>query len=96
MKNRLKLGLLLLGALALTLTMASAETKCGNSQKGMMNNEGKCGDSGKSMKSNNEKETDQQKKGMMNSEGKCGGDKTPKEEPKPAPMKGKCGPGKCG
>jgi len=96
MKNTFKLGLLLLGALALTLTLATAEGKCGNSQKSMMSDEGKCGDSRKGMKSDNEKDKEQQKKGMMNNEGKCGGDMKPKEEPKPAPMKGKCGPGKCG
>ncbi|MBU0614404.1 hypothetical protein KJ766_03955 [Patescibacteria group bacterium] len=47
MKNRLKLGLLWVGALALSVTLATAEGKCGDSQKGMMNNEGKCDSSKK-------------------------------------------------
>lgn len=84
MKNTFKLGLLLIGALALSLTLATAEGKCGDSQKGMMNNE----DSQKGMMNNEDSQ-----KGMMNNEGKCDGAKKEKKE---APEKGKCGQGKCG
>jgi len=41
MKKNLQFGLLLLGALALSFTLATAEGKCG---------EGKCGDAKKAMK----------------------------------------------
>ncbi|MCW8821897.1 MAG: hypothetical protein OQK45_06695 [Sulfurovum sp.] len=91
MKNTFKLGLLLIGALALSLTFATAEGKCGDSQ-GMMNNEGKCDSSKKSMM-NNEGKCDSSKKTEKCSSGKCD---SAKKEPKPAPMKGKCGQGKCG
>jgi len=89
MKDTFKLGLLFLGALALSLTLATAEGKCGDSQKGMMNNDGrdmkrsdgKCGDS---------------QRGMKRSDGRCGADGKKTKETKPAPTKGKCGQGKCG
>jgi hypothetical protein len=83
--------LILLGAIALTFTLATAEGKCGNSQKDMMNNDGKCGASQKGMMEKNEKRENKQK-GMMNNDGKCNASM----KPKPAPDKGKCGKGKCG
>ena len=76
--------LILLGAMALTFTLATAEGKCGTSEKGMMNNDGKCGTSQKS---------------MMNNDGKCGNTTKPQKcdsGKKKAPEKGKCGKGKCG
>lgn len=95
MKNSVKSGLLWIGALALSLTLANAESKCQNAPKGMMDNDKKYQKSDNGMKSNNGKYGDAQQ-GMMNKDGKCNADMKPKEEPKPAPMKGKCGPGKCG
>ncbi len=105
MKKRLQLGLLYIGALALSLTLATAEGKCNNAQQGMMNQEAKCGDAKKEMKYMNEKRETYQKEmrqkngkcgnsqgGMMDNDGKCNA--SPK--PKPAPTKGKCGQGKCG
>jgi len=90
MKKLLNSGLLLIGAAALTLTLATAEDmmdnagKCGNSTKGMMDNSGKCGNSTKGMKD------------MMDNSGKGGAAMEKKEAPKSAPAKGKCGQGKCG
>ena len=83
MKNLIKLGLILLGASALTLTMASAT--CGSGKeapKTMKCQAGKCqaGKCGDGMKKD------------MKKDGKCQGDKDMKKE-KP---KGKCGAGKCG
>ena len=95
MKHKLNLGLLWIGVLALSLTLASAEDKCGNSPKGMMDNDKKYEESSNGMKYNSDKSRDS-KKGMMNNDGKCNADMKPKEEPKQAPMEGKCGPGKCG
>ena len=95
MKKLLQLGLLSIGALALSLTLATAEGKCGNSQKGMMNNDGKCGTSQKDMKRGDGKCGTSQK-GMKCGEGKCGADMDKRKETKPAPKKGKCGQGKCG
>ena len=94
MKNTFKLGLLLIGALALSLTLATAEGKCGDAQKGMMSNE----DSQKGMMNNEDSQkgmmsNEDSQKGMMNNEGKCDGAKKEKKE---APAKGKCGQGKCG
>ena len=57
MKKTFQLGLLFIGALALSLTFATAEGKCGTSQKDTKRNDGRCGDS---------------QKGMMNNDGKCG------------------------
>ena len=75
--------LVLLGAIALTFTLATAEGKCSgdkcNGAKTEKCNAGKCsGDKNNTKKCN---------------AGKCSGDKevTPK-----APAKGKCGQGKCG
>lgn len=95
MKKGLQLGLLFIGALALSLTLATAEGKCGNAQQGMMGKEGKCGDSQKGMKQTKEKKETYQhtkQKSMMEKEGKCNASM----KPKPAPTKGKCGQGKCG
>ncbi len=96
MKKRFQLGLLYIGALALSLTLATAEGKCNNAQQGMMNQEAKCGDAKKEMKYMKEKRETYQKemkqKNMMENDGKCNA--SPK--PKPAPTKGKCGQGKCG
>ena len=87
--------LTLLGAVALTFTLATAEMKC---------EAGKCGaDAKKMMKdakgsgakcSNATKEAKDTPK-MKCAEGKCGTGMK-KEVPKPAPAKGKCGQGKCG
>ena len=99
MKDTFKLGLLFLGALALSLTLATAEGKCGDSQKGMMNNDGKCGDSQRSMKCDDGKRSmkcDDGKRGMKRNDGRCGADGKRMKETKPAPTKGKCGKGKCG
>ena len=87
MTKTFQLGLLFLGALALSFTLATAEGKCG---------EGKCGDSKKEMKDstsrcgNATKETGK----MKCAAGKCGSDMKEKA-PKKAPSKGKCGQGKC-
>jgi len=91
MKKRLQLGLLFIGALALSLTLASAEGKCGNAQQEMMNKDGKCGDAKKGMKQTKEKRETHQKD-MMKGDGKC----SASTKPKPAPTKGKCGKGKRG
>lgn len=72
--------LILLSALALTLTVATAEGKCGEGKK----TEKKC-DSGKC-------DNGKQKNQKCDS-GKCGEGKKEKKE---APSKGKCGQGKCG
>lgn len=98
MKKTLQLGLLCIGTLALSLTLVSAEGKCGNSQQGMMEGNGKCSNSQKGMQYTEEKRETYQhtkekretsQKGMMDKEGAS-------MKPKPAPTKGKCGQGKCG
>jgi len=83
MKKTLQLGLLLLGALALSFTLATADGKCG---------EGKCGDAKKAMKCNSGKYgTDGNKTGK-----KCSADGNSANAEKKVPTKGKCGQGKCG
>ncbi len=109
MKKTLQLGLLFLGALALSFTLATAEGKCGNSQQGMMGSDGRCGDAQRDMKRGDGRCGDSQRdmkrgdgkcgdsqKGMMNNDGRCGADLEKRKETKPAPDKGKCGKGKCG
>ncbi len=77
-----KLGSLLLGALALSFTLATAEGKCGDAQKITKCESGKCTTGKKEVK-------------MKCAEGKCGN--STKEAPKkPAAKKEKCGQGKCG
>ena len=77
--------LILLGAMALTFTLATAEGKCA---------EGKCGDSNKTEKKCNGAKCDSSKKDTEKCNGaKC--DSSQKEE-KTVPEKGKCGQGKCG
>ena len=84
MKKLLKAGLILMGAMAFTLTLASAT--CGSGKetpKTMKCQAGKC-DSGKNMKCGGNKDM---KKDMNAS----------KSAPtKTAPAKGQCGTGKCG
>ncbi|GIT98832.1 hypothetical protein [Sulfurovum sp. TSL1] len=102
MKTTLQLGLLYIGALALSLTLATAEGKYEGSQQGMMNNDAKCGDAQKEMKEKRETYRKEMKekngkcgesqKDMMDNDGKCNASM----KPKPAPTKGKCGQGKCG
>ena len=80
MKNLIKLGLIVLGASALTLTMASATCGSGKAEKKEMKCQaGKCGgaDKKKDMKCN-------------------GGKDMKKDAEKKAKEKGKCGAGKCG
>lgn len=82
--------LILLSAIALTFTLATAETnsegaKCSGDKKEMKCGEGKCGDAKKKMK-----ESADAKKDMKCAAGKCG------TTPKKAPTKAKCGQGKCG
>jgi len=80
MKKLIKLGLIVLGASALTFTMASATCGSGkDAPKAMKCQAGKCGGAEK-------------KKDMKCNAGKCSGDK--KDMKKEA--KGKCGQGKCG
>ncbi len=83
--------LILLGALALTFTLATAENKCGGDMKCQA---GKCGGADKKeMKCQAGKCGGVDKKEMKCQAGKCGGgDKMPKKMPE----KGKCGQGKCG
>ncbi len=81
MTQTLKLASLLLGALALSLTLATAEGKCGQD---------KCGDAPKTTKTAPKK----CQTGKCAS-GKCG-NATKETDTKPAPAKGKCGQGKCG
>jgi uncharacterized low-complexity protein len=95
MKKTLQLGLLFLGALALSLTLATAEGKCGNSQQGMMNTDNRCGNSQKDIKRDDGRCGDSQKD-MKRGDGRCGADVEKRKETKPAPSKGKCGKGKCG
>jgi len=72
----------LLGAIALTLTLASATGKCGDTKNTMKCQAGKCA-------------SDKNNTKMKCAAGKCGN--AAKEAPaKPAPAKGKCGQGKCG
>ncbi len=77
--------LILLGAIALTFTLATAEGKCSGDKK--------CNGSEKTQKCDSSKKTqkcDGSKQEMKCESGKCGGEK------KPVPKKGKCGEGKCG
>ena len=50
MKKTFQLGLLFLGALALTLTLVTAEGKCGDTKKEMKCQDGKCDAGKKEMK----------------------------------------------
>jgi len=87
MKKTFQLGLLFLGALALSLTLATAEGKCSGDKSAGTTQEAKC-DSGKDTKCNGDTK-----------EKKCNGadaDAKKETESKPAPAKGKCGQGKCG
>ncbi len=95
MKKTLQLGLLFLGALALSFTLATAEGKCGNSQEGMMGSDGRCGDAQRDMKRGDGRCGDSQRD-MKRGDGRCGADLEKRKETKPAPDKGKCGKGKCG
>ena len=84
MKKMIKLGLIVLGASALTLTMASAT--CGSGKeapKAMKCQAGKYGGADK-------------KKEMKCNAGKCGGDKKEMKKDAKKEAKGKCGVGKCG
>ena len=83
MKNLIKLGLIVIGASALTLTMASATCGSGKVEKKEMKCQaGKCG-------------TD--KKDVKKKEMKCnGGKEMKKDAEKKGEAKGKCGQGKCG
>ena len=83
--------LVLLGALALTFTLATAEGKCNGDSKcdSSKKTEKKC-DSGKCDSSKKSTKCEGDKSSMKCEAGKCGGEK------KPAPKKGKCGDGKCG
>jgi len=77
--------LILLGAMALTFTLATAEGKCSGDKK--------CNSGEKTQKCDSSKKAQKcegDKKGMKCEAGKCGGEK------KKAPKKGKCGEGKCG
>jgi len=87
MKKIFQSGSLLIGALALSITLAMAEGKCG---------QGKCGNAPKAMKSHKGKcASDKNQTKMKCATGKCGNGT--KEVPaKPVPTKGKCGQGKCG
>ena len=81
--------LILLGAIALTFTLATAEGKCGKCDSGKKT-EKKC-DSGKC--DNGKKSGDKCDSGKCDN-GKKSGDKC--DSGKKAPAKGKCGKGKCG
>lgn len=72
--------LILLGAIALTFTLANAEGKCGDDKKDMKCQTSKCSADKKDMK-------------KKCADGKCDGSKKDKKE---VPKKGKCGQGKCG
>ncbi len=81
--------LILLGAMALTVTLATSEGKCG-----------KC-DSGKKIekKCDNGKYDKDKRSGEKCNHGKCDNGKktgTKCDSSKQAPEKGKCGQGKCG
>ncbi|MCO4844790.1 MAG: hypothetical protein KC427_02105 [Sulfurovum sp.] len=84
--------LILLGALALTFTLATAEGKCGkcDSSKKIEKkcDSGKCDSSKKAEKKCDNGKCDSDKKAE-----KCSANKDTKKE---APAKGKCGKGKCG
>jgi len=84
MTKTLQLGLLFLGALALSFTLATAEGKCGDSKEEMKCQAGKC--------ANATKEAPK----MKCQAGKCGGDMKKETKTNPAPAKGKCAQGKCG
>ena len=97
MKKTLQLGLLFIGALALTFTLALAEGKCGNSQQGMMNGDNRCGNAQNEMKRGDGKCGNSQKEVKPN-DGRCGTGQSSKQKIKPAAKceTGKCGQGKCG
>ncbi len=82
MKKTFQLGLLFLGALALSFTLATAEGKCSGDKKEMKCQSGKCA-AGKCGKDG--------MKGAMKKEMNA-----TKPTEKTAPAKGKCGVGKCG
>ena len=83
MKKMIKLGLIVLGASALTFTMASATAEK-EAPKAMKCQAGKCGGADK-------------KKDMKCNAGKCSGDKKDmKKDMKKDGTGGKCGKGKCG
>ncbi len=84
MKKMIKLGLIVIGASALTLTMASATGDSGKeAPKTMKCQAGKCGGADK-------------KKDMKCNGGKCSGDKKDMKKDAKKDAKGKCGAGKCG
>ena len=86
MKNLIKLGLIVLGASALTFTMASATCGSGkDTPKAMKCQAGKCSGDKKDMK-----------KDMKCNAGKCSGDKKDMKKDMKKEGKGKCGAGKCG
>ena len=93
MKKTFQLGLLFLGTLALSLTLATAEGKCGgDSKKEMKCADGKCTSGKKGI------EKSDAKKEMKCADGKCGDAKKELkcQDGKCATVKGKCGQGKCG
>ena len=67
MKKTLQLGLLLLGALALSFTFATADGKCGDAKKVIKCDSGKCGTDGNSANAEKKVPT----KGKCG-QGKCG------------------------
>ncbi len=84
MKKLITLGLIVLGASALTFTIASANCASGKeAPKTMKCQAGKCGGADK-------------KKEMKCQSGKCDGNKTEVKEKIKKEVKGKCGQGKCG
>ncbi|SFZ98827.1 hypothetical protein MNB_SV-5-73 [hydrothermal vent metagenome] len=80
MKKIIKLGLILLGATAFTMSAASATGSTNDKPKEMKCQAGKCGDSMK-------------KDAMKKMDGKCGASMKKDAKKK---MDGKCGEGKCG
>ena len=76
--------LVLLGAMALTFTLATAEGKCNGQKCDSSKKETKCNGSKKDTKKCSASEKDTKK---------CNGSK---KDTKEAPKKGKCGQGKCG
>ena len=83
MKKLIKLGLIVLGASALTFTMASANCGSGKEKpKTMKCQAGKCGGA--------------EKKAEKCQGGKCSGDKKEMKKDAKKAAAGKCGKGKCG
>lgn len=73
MKKTLQTTLLLLGALAFLITLATAEGKCGNTTEAMKCKTGKCGNSTKMMKCKTGKcSTDKNITKKVPQKGKCG------------------------